>query len=89
MELTFHDRINTQLIYRFELTQVVARRIAKPQFFLLGSNLTGSSFFIHFFLWVGGGGVLILLFSSCQLFILFIFFYPLQNGEITLLFTDM
>ena len=31
MGLTFHDRINTQLIYRFELAQVVARRIAKPQ----------------------------------------------------------
>ena len=30
MGLTFHDRINTQLIYRFELAQMVARRIAKP-----------------------------------------------------------
>ena len=31
MGLTFHDRINTQLIYRFESAQVVARRITKPQ----------------------------------------------------------
>ena len=28
--LTFDDRINTQLIYRFELAQVVARMITKP-----------------------------------------------------------
>ena len=74
MELTFHDRINnTQLIYRFELAQVVARRITKPQRIFLGSNLIGCSFFIHFFFFfffLGGG--LILLFSSC-LFFLFIF----------------
>ena len=56
MGLTFHDRINTQLIYRSELAQVVARKITKPQFFLLGSNLTGSSFFIQFFSLGGGGG---------------------------------
>ena len=55
MELTFHDRINnTQLIYRFELAQEVARRIAKPQQIFLGSNLIGCSFFIHFF-FLGGG----------------------------------
>ena len=58
MGLTFHDRVNTQLIYRFELAQVVARRIAKPQNFLLGSNLTGSSFFIQFFSLGGGGGLI-------------------------------
>ena len=29
--LTFHDRINTQLIYQFELAQVVAMRTTKPQ----------------------------------------------------------
>ena len=33
MGLTFHDRINTQLTYRFELAQVLARRITKPQRF--------------------------------------------------------
>ena len=56
MGLTFHNRINTQLVYRFELAQVVARRINKPTRFFFGSNLTGCSFFIHFFF--GGGGVL-------------------------------
>ena len=56
MGLTFHDRINTQLIYRFELAQVVARRITKPQIIFLGSNLTGCPFFIQFFFIFGGGG---------------------------------
>ena len=58
MGLTFHDRINTQLIYRFELAQVVARRITKPQRKFLGSNLTGCSFFLFsfFFSVFGGGG---------------------------------
>ena len=59
MGLTFYDRINTQLIYRFELAQVVARRITKPQRFFLGSNLTGCSFFysdyFYFFFFLGGG----------------------------------
>ena len=71
--LTFHDRINTQLIYRLELAQVVARRITKPQRFFLGSNLTGCSFFI--FIFRGGGGGLILLFFSCLFFLLFSFYY--------------
>ena len=84
MGLTFYDRINTQLIYRFELAQVVARRITKSQRKFLGSNLTGCSFFysdyfyFYFFLFLllfffFGGGGLILLFSSC-LFFLFIYF---------------
>ena len=58
MGLTFHDRINTQLIYRIEIAQVVARRIyetAKNIF--VGSNLTGCSFlFIYLFFLLGGGG---------------------------------
>ena len=54
---TLHDRINTQLIYRFELAQVVARRITKPQRTFLGSNLTGYSFFINFFCGEVGGSV--------------------------------
>ena len=93
MGLTFHNKINTQLIYRFELAQVVARRITKR----LGSNLTGCSFLFIFycfflFFWGGGGWGLILLFSSCliffNLFIIIIFiFYPSRNGKITLLFT--
>ena len=59
MGLTFHERINTQLIYKIEIAQVVARRITKPQRTFLGSNLTGCSFFVHFFyyfFWRGGGG---------------------------------
>ena len=72
MGLTFYDRINTQLIYRFELAQLVARRITKPQRFFLGSNLTDCSFFIHFFkfLFSGGGGCPNLLFSSFLIFCL-------------------
>ena len=88
MGLTFYDRINMHLMYRFELAQVVARRITKPQRFFLGSNLTGCSFFysdyFYFFSFFfgGGGGGLILLFSSCLFFLfiyfllLFIIFYP-------------
>ena len=49
MGLTFYDRINTHLIYRFELAQVVARRITKPHRKFLGSNLTGCYFFYSFF----------------------------------------
>ena len=84
MGLNFHDRINTQLIRRFELAQVVARWITKPQRFFLGSNLTGCSFFIQFFvcfIYEGGGGGrgLILLFSSCLIFFLFISFFLLLS----------
>ena len=58
MGLTFHDRINTQLIYRIAVAQVVTRRITKLQEHFLGSNLTGCSFFIllFYFFWGGGGG---------------------------------
>ena len=64
MGLTFHDRINTQLIYRFELAQVVARRITNPpppppkkkKKKNLGSNLTVCFFLFSFFLFSGGGG---------------------------------
>ena len=31
MVLTFHDRINTPLIYKIEIAQVVARKITEPQ----------------------------------------------------------
>ena len=93
MGLTFHDRINTQLMYRFELAQVVARRITKSQRIFLGSNLTGCSSFIQcFFVFGGGGGGgggLILFFSSCHYFSFYLFFYYLGKGEITLLFTDI
>ena len=57
MALTFYDRINTLLINIFELAQVVARRITKPQRNCLGSNLTGCSFLFSFiFIFRGGGG---------------------------------
>ena len=70
MGLTFHDRINTQLINRFELAQVVARRITKPHRFFLGLNLTGCSFlfsffFFFFFFFLGGGGGSVFLFFVC------------------------
>ena len=61
MGLTFHDRINTQLIYRIAVAQVVTRRITKPQrtFFMFESHWL--LFFIHFlyiyFFFGGGRGV--------------------------------
>ena len=61
MGLTFHDRINTRLIYRIAVAQVVTRRITKPQrtFFRFESHWL--LFFIHFFIYLfyfffGGGG---------------------------------
>ena len=62
MGLTFHDRINTQLIYRIAVAQVVTRRITKTQrtFFRFESHWL--LFFIHlffiflFFFWEGEGG---------------------------------
>ena len=87
MGLAFHDRINTQLIYRFELAQVVARRITRPQRIFLGSNLTRCPFFRFFIFFFGGGGGeggLILLFASCLIFsfdfffiIIFLSFIPI------------
>ena len=45
---SFHDRINTQLIYRFELAQMVARRITKSQrFFFVRISL--AALFYSFF----------------------------------------
>ena len=64
MGLAFHDRINTQLIYRIEIAQVVARRITKPPrtFFRFESHWL--LFFIHFFI----------------LFYLFLFFFFFGGG---------
>ena len=56
MGLNLHDRINTQLIYRFDVAQVVATRITKPKVFFLGSNLTGCLFYSVFFIFIYGGG---------------------------------
>ena len=83
MRLSFHDRINTQFIYRFKLAQVVARRITKPQrFFRFESDwllFFEFSFFYLFFLFIffffffwGGGGDLTLLSSSCLIFLFII-----------------
>ena len=93
MGLTFHDRINTQSIYRPVVAQVVTRRITKPRrtFFRFESHWL--LFFIHFlfFFFLGGGGGVeggggwrsdfIILFMSYLFFILFIliiFFYLLS-----------
>ena len=56
MGLNFYDRINTQLMYRIAVAQVVTRRIAKPQRTFLGSNLTGCYFLFIFFIFFLGGG---------------------------------
>ena len=76
MGLTFYDRINTQLIYIFELAQVVARRITRPQRNFLGSNLTGCSFFqFFFFIFRGrGGGWGVCFYNSLHVFFLSIYF---------------
>ena len=49
MGLTFHDRINTQLIYKIEIAQVVAKRITKPQRTFSRFESDWLLFFIHFF----------------------------------------
>ena len=58
MGLTFHDRINTQLIYKIEIAQVVARRITKPQRTFSRFESNWLLFFIHFFnIFLEGGGL--------------------------------
>ena len=88
--LTFHDRVNTPLIYKIEIAQVVARRITEPQRTFSRFESHWLLFFILFFFkffsegggWEGAG--LILLFCSCLIFFLlfisllfFLFFIPL------------
>ena len=73
MGLTFHDRINTPLIYKIEIAQVVARRITKPQRTFSKFESHWLLFFIHFFYFFFGGG------GGCRsdfiiLFIIFSFF---------------
>ena len=93
MGLTFQDRINTLLIYKIEIAQVVARRVTKPQrtFFRFESHwllFFYSFFYLFIFLEGGGGGggrgrsdFIILFMSYFFLFIyfllIFIFFIPL------------
>ena len=74
MGLTFHDRINTQLIFKIEIAQVVARGITKPQ-------RTFSRFESHWLLffnffwrgWGGGRSDFIILFMS-YFFSIYLFF---------------
>ena len=57
MGLTFHDRINTQLIYKIEIAQEVARRITKPQSTFSRFESHWLLFFIFFFyIFLEGGG---------------------------------
>ena len=57
MGLTFHDRINTQLNYKIEIAQVVARRITQPQRIFFRFESHWLLFFIHFFyIFLEGGG---------------------------------
>ena len=57
MGLTFHDRINTQLSYKIEIAQVVARRITEPQ--RTFSRFESHWLFIFFLNFLkGGGGVM-------------------------------
>ena len=86
-EITFHDRINTQLIYKIEIAQVVARRITKPQRTFSRFESHWLLFFIIFFYFFwrggeGGGSDLITLFMSFFYFFFifysfFLFFIPL------------
>ena len=75
MGLTFHDRINTQLIYKIEIAQVVARRITKPQRTFSRFESHWLFFFIHFINFLEGGGRsdFIILFMSYLFLFLFIF----------------
>ena len=94
MGLTCNDRINTQLIYRIAVAQVVTRRITKPQRFFFRFESHWLLFFIHFFFnfFFGGGeggGGLILLFSSCLIYfsfylllLLFFIFYPFNMYKV-------
>ena len=77
MGLTFHDRINTQLIYKIEIAQVVARRITKPQRIFSRFESHWLLFFIHFlnFFWRGGEGRSDFIILFVLFFFLFIYFF--------------
>ena len=96
MGLTCHDRINTQLMYKIAVAQVVTRRITKPQrtFFRFESHwlLFFYSFFFNFYFFFLGGGRgwgsdFIILFMSYLFFFLFLFiiifyFYPFNMYKV-------
>ena len=75
MGLTFHDRINTPLIYRIAVAQVVTRRITKPQRTFFRFEISLVAIFYSFFRGGGGGwrSDFIILFMSYIFFFLFIF----------------
>ena len=80
MGLTLHDRINTQLICRIAVAQVVTRRITKPQriFFRFESHwllFFIHFFFIYFFFWGGGEGMEDWFYYSLHVLFLFLFIY--------------
>ena len=78
MGLTFHDRINTQLIYKIEIAQEVAKRITKPQSTF---SRFESHWLLFFYIFLEGGGgrsdfiILFMSFFSFYLFIFLLFFY--------------
>ena len=74
MGLTFHDRINTQLIYKIEIAQMVAKRITKPQrtFSRFESHWLSLFIFLLFFFEEGGSDFI--LFMS-YFFSFYLFFY--------------
>ena len=80
MGLTFHDRINTQLIYKIEIAQMVARRNTKPQRTFSRFESHWLLFFIHFFIiFLEEGGSDFILFMSYFFFLFnfLLFFIPL------------
>ena len=91
MGLTFHNKINTPLIYRFELAQVVARGLQNHNEIFLGSFRFESHwllFFIHFyivfFFFFGGWGVgsCLIFFLFIYLLLLFLFFIPREMAKL-------
>ena len=54
MGLTFYDRINTPLIYKIVIAEVVARRITEPQRTFSRFESHWLLFFIHFLEWGRG-----------------------------------
>ena len=81
MGLTFHDRINTQLIYRIAVAQVVTMRITEPQRTIFRFESLWLLFLLIFLIcfWGGGGGGwrsdFIILFMSFFSFYLFFYYY--------------
>ena len=90
--LTFHDRINTQLIYKIEIAQVVARRITRPQRTFSRFESHCLLFFYSFFLFIfflrgGGRSDFIILFMSYVFsfylfFIIFFIFYSFNMYKV-------